>query len=331
MILNNNLINDELLEKLNKFCCLTPDTRENYTIKYDTLCDFICIENKKQSFTFSIDSGIVFFKYSMFKGIDAITYSTCKYCSDNITVSLKTNDNVDYRHINLFKTQEKQKLIEEMYEIVRDEIYLKTYLKNKVTFPTNKQREEVFITDYFSNYSGNTGSAPKEYKEIIASIEKYGGFYISKYEIGGNFESKAGLNVLSIDRVTLPRDSGNVIRMIPTASHYDTLFTYLIATGKKSYNDIYKNSESFGVYKSGVMPAGQMAVNGIYDLAGNAWEVTQGKLINATDEVLGTGTEIRRGGYKGNVNKGNIGDIFYKTETTLPTEKGGFRFVLHIK
>ena len=153
------------------------------------------------------------------------------------------------------------------------------------------------------------------YQEMIASVEKYGGFYIGRYEAS---QGKDGLPASK--RVTedepgriwvqfSPQDSAAICQNLyagndtvqgffPYGINWDTTLQWLIDSGAKTENEVIRDSTSWGNYsndpfseKAGGQYTGKWEdakANNIYDLAGNNWEWTQ--------ERYGSGNYVMRGG-----------------------------------
>ncbi len=174
------------------------------------------------------------------------------------------------------------------------EVYYKTILG----FESKEKMAEAFVSDY---------------NEMIASIEKYGGFYIGRYELSseGVQKDKATLtetNWYNLYKKCKELNASNKVetRMI-WGCQWDVTCNFITNKGdKKSITD----SSSWGNYEGTSVKADDgtteikasrtgsklttgkttfTMANNIYDLAGNCAEWTQ--------EVLNNGTRADRGGY----------------------------------
>ena len=165
-----------------------------------------------------------------------------------------------------------------------------------------------------SGYSDETNL--KEYKDMAASVARYGGFYIGRYE------ASKGSNGLPLSKRVSKTESGNIwVRFspqdtvtvcqnlypgnntvqgfFPWGANWDTMLQWLIDTGCKTANQVSSDSSSWGNYSNDTFSpnAGgnytgiweEANSNNIYDLAGNNWEWTQ--------ERYGTNYVMRGGGY----------------------------------
>ena len=137
-----------------------------------------------------------------------------------------------------------------------------------------------------------------EYEEMIASLEKYKGFYIGRYELTANGE-KTGATQTSVNWYTLYKNcktlaSGTKVktRMI-WGLQWDATCNWLV----DSKFDI-NNSSTWGNYDNNTATghgskqntgfSESWKANNIYDFAGNCWELTQ--------EAVDTKARVYRGG-----------------------------------
>ena len=195
---------------------------------------------------------------------------------------------------------------------------------------TESYREPDIVTEYdgdseylsilgLSSSSEFKTQLQEEYNEMIESVDRYGGFYIGRYETGnlaantstepvvvkGN-NSIGGVNwYYQYQNSKLIGANKNVASTMIWGSMFDRVFIWLTETGDKTYSDIM-NSSSWGNYPNSTgaaatnskrqQPTGAndaWQANNIYDLAGNVWDWTI--------EAYGTGHRVDRGGdYMGN-------------------------------
>lgn len=137
------------------------------------------------------------------------------------------------------------------------------------------------------------GGIDRDYKDVIPdnlidSINKYGGVWISAYvasEEENGFVFKKGVMPFrkstrekAIEAARSYADKYDGIKScIPGEAGYDTLFKWIIQTGAKTKEEVCVDSRAWGNYTGELMPTGsseKYCVNNIYDLAGNAGEVT---------------------------------------------------------
>ena len=162
---------------------------------------------------------------------------------------------------------------------------------------------------YYKTILGETGTKEQlaqlfvdEYKAMIESVSKYGGFYIGRYEL-----SEAGVQK---DKETLTKTnwynlykkctelnaSDKVKTQMIWGCQWDTTMNWLISSGAKTSNEVNTDSSSWGNYNNTSVKANDgttvlkangtpaklstgkttfTMANNIYDLAGNCYEWTQ--------------------------------------------------------
>ena len=172
--------------------------------------------------------------------------------------------------------------------------------------------------NFYAGYTDNN--------QNTESVNKYGGYYIARYEAGdgtttssrtsstsdtNTLVSKKGAFVYNyVDVETaktlatgLSNGSTAVTTQLITAAGWDRTLNWIIETGEKTENEVIIDSRSWGNYNNSIGNAATNSgdsnmnfttgrseywkANNIYDLAGNSWEWTQ--------EVQGTDS-ICRGG-----------------------------------
>lgn len=152
----------------------------------------------------------------------------------------------------------------------------------------------------------------KELKEnfemTIESIEKYGGFYIGRYETGGlNGKAKVvngDINISNQNWYTmyekckeLKGNNSNVKTSMIWGFEWDRTLEWLVESGSKKYSEVGSDSTSWGNYRNStfsytnsngvtttknsntgiLIPSGSAEytkANNIYDMAGNVWDFT---------------------------------------------------------
>ena len=173
------------------------------------------------------------------------------------------------------------------------------------------------LSDKKSNYAYYDEVDSTEYINMKNSVEKYGGFYIGRYET-----SKSDVNSVPVVKKITTSDKGRIWTNIspqdmkivcnnmysdnetvngflPYGINFDTTLQWLIDSGAKTEEDIRVDSTSWGNYSNntftGNVKSGttgmfeETKANNIYDLAGNYWEWTQ--------ERCGDSYVMRSGGY----------------------------------
>ena len=149
-----------------------------------------------------------------------------------------------------------------------------------------------------------------EFERTINSIEKYGGFYIGRYETGDLSKQKAKVvkgnedihtqtwyTMYRKSKEILQNENGNVRTSMIWGSLWDHTLNWLVTSGNKTYADM-KDSTSWGNYYNSTVdghgsrrPTGyreEWKANNIYDMAGNVWDWTL--------EAYNTGYRVSRGG-----------------------------------
>lgn len=167
----------------------------------------------------------------------------------------------------------------------------------------------------------------KEFNKMIESVEKYGGFYIGRYETGdlnkeqavvvkGNTDINYQTWYTMYKKCKELEESNTVRTGMIWGNQYDRTLMWLIESGNKTKEEVIKDSKTWGNYKdatfeytnsSGItatknegsstsIPSGSSEytkANNIYDLAGNVWDRTM--------EAYSTGYRVYRGGnFSGN-------------------------------
>ena len=164
----------------------------------------------------------------------------------------------------------------------------------------------------------------KEFNNMIVSVEKYGGFYIGRYETGNinqetpvvqkgntNISSQTWYNMYKRCK-NIKGDNTNVETGMIWGNQWDRTLMWLIETGSKTKEQIADDSTSWGNYNNATfeyvnssgstvtknensgtkIPTGNTEytkANNIYDLAGNVYDWTM--------EATSTSYRVFRGGY----------------------------------
>lgn len=198
----------------------------------------------------------------------------------------------------------------------------------------------------------------KEFNNMVASVEKYGGFYIGRYETGNiNQETpvvqKGNTNISNQTWYNMYKrcknirgENTNVVTGMIWGNQWDRTLMWLIETGSKTKEQIADDSTSWGNYSNATfeyvnssgstvtknenggtkIPTGNTEytkANNIYDLAGNVYDWTM--------EAYSTDNRVYRGGCYGN--GGDIIPADYRLyyNPTSSFSSYGCRSALYIK
>ena len=159
-----------------------------------------------------------------------------------------------------------------------------------------RQYEYGVSKPLFSESEFNEALSDELIKQI-ESVKKYGGFYISRYNISRNYYGKpqsvkdvmpwTKINSFDVKKVASSfEDSEKIKSHLTFGAEYDSILEWIIKTGAKTRNEIEQDSTMWGNhpnvknYPRKILETGrreEWCVNNIYDLAGNVMELTQEK------------------------------------------------------
>ena len=198
----------------------------------------------------------------------------------------------------------------------------------------------------------------KEFNNMVASVEKYGGFYIGRYETGNinqdtpviqkgntNIGSQTWYNMYKRCK-NIKGANTNVETGMIWGNQWDRTLMWLIETGSKTKEQIADDSTSWGNYYNATfeyvnssgstatknegsstrIPTGSAEytkANNIYDLAGNVRDWTM--------EADSTSGRVSRGGSCYNYGYYNPADYRYSSYPTDSNYDYGCRSALYIK
>ena len=168
-----------------------------------------------------------------------------------------------------------------------------------LTHSTNGDNDDRAKTAGFSSLANMAETMKSDYEEMIASLEKYKGFYIGRYELTANGE-KTGATQTDVNWYTLYKNcttlaSGSKVktRMI-WGLQWDATCNWLAdskfdITDSSTWGNYSTNDATGHGSKQNTGFSESWKANNIYDFAGNCWEFTQ----EASFTVIRAG----RGGY----------------------------------
>ena len=198
---------------------------------------------------------------------------------------------------------------------------------------TSSNREPDILTDSglddtnyatagFSSLANMAENMKSDYEEMIASLEKYKGFYIGRYELTANGE-KTGATQTSVNWYTLYKNCTTLAvgskvktRMI-WGLQWDATCNWLASSGfsitnSSTWGNCSDNTADGHGTKQNTGYSESWKANNVYDFAGNCFEWTQ--------EAHNTNGRAYRGGNY------NDSGFFYPASTrysSVPTGSGG--------
>ena len=171
-----------------------------------------------------------------------------------------------------------------------------------ITYSSNGYREPAYLTD--SNYADNSeynkdssgnkiikddATLQKDYKDMIASILEYGGFYVARYELGKDAISKLAVEPTSAAEnntktwyglyskaKSYTNSKNSVTSQMIWGSQYDAMLQFGLTNSSDSskVNATTNGNHAGKALKTGTHK-GTDSINNIFDLEGNMWEWTQ--------------------------------------------------------
>ena len=188
-------------------------------------------------------------------------------------------------------------------EMINFELLLLYMTVEKIYVKEAEELTEELIIQEWNGYLDNN--------QNLESVNKYGGYYIGRYEAGdgtttsartsstsdtNTLVSKKGAyvyNYISSDSAKslsngMYSTNGAVTSQLITGAGWDRVLNWIIETGEKTEKEVLINSTSWGNYSNSTgnaeINSGSLnttgrseywKANNIYDLAGNAFELTQ--------------------------------------------------------
>ena len=183
----------------------------------------------------------------------------------------------------------------------------------------------------FSSLANMAETMKSDYEEMIASLEKYKGFYIGRYELTANGEKTGATQnknwyTLYKNCTTLATGSKVKTRMI-WGLQWDATCKWLDNSGfsitdSSTWGNYSNNTADGHGSKQNTGFSESWKANNIYDFAGNWWKFTQ--------EAFSTGYRAYRGGYCNG--SGSNGPASYRSGNypTSTYSNGGSRPTLYL-
>ena len=195
------------------------------------------------------------------------------------------------------------------------------------TSGTGSYREPDVVSDDSSN-SVNLAQLETEFNNMIASVEKYGGFYIGRYETGSLSQVEAAVIKNNSDindhdwytnynKIKGVAANSNVTTTMIWGCQWDAVMRWMYNSGDEEKKTYTYDSTGKGNYSRSKKATGsdpEYAVNNIYDMAGNVndWVI---EASNTTDRVQ------RGGDYE---NRGSSAPASIRYITYFPTNSPSF-------
>ena len=187
----------------------------------------------------------------------------------------------------------------------------------------------------FSSLANMAETMKSDYEEMIASLEKYKGFYIGRYELTANGEKTGatqtcenGVNWYTLYKncKTLAVGSKVKTRMI-WGLQWDVTCNWLAGSGfdikdSSKWGNYYDNDATGHGSKQATGFSESWKANNIYDFAGNCWEFTQ--------EANPTSLRAVRGGYYGNSGSSSPASLRVGGSPTNTSSVSGSRPTLYL-
>ena len=199
------------------------------------------------------------------------------------------------------------------------------------------KQDDVFSDDMYHE------DMNQELIEQVESVKKYGGFYISRYNISRSLEGepqsiKGAIPWVEISfgeakkKAATIESSETVTSHLTYGAEYDSVLQWFIQSRERHLEEIVMNSANWGNYSNTNLSPEKLletgsnkewCTNGIYDFAGNVDEWTQEKYNNSFCVIRG-GRYRARGDCRPVAVRARCGSGYYTSGT-------GFRAVLCIK
>ena len=168
-----------------------------------------------------------------------------------------------------------------------------------LTHSTYGDKEDRAKTAGFSSLTNMAENMKSDYEEMIASLEKYKGFYIGRYELTANGEktgaTQTGENWYTLYKncTTLAVGTKVKTRMI-WGLQWDATCNWLASSGfsitnSSTWGNCSDNEATGHGSKQNTGFSESWKANNIYDFAGNCWEFTQEAGYTSSRAIRGGG------------------------------------------
>ena len=201
-----------------------------------------------------------------------------------------------------------------------------------LTHSTYGDKEDRAKTAGFSSLTNMAENMKSDYEEMIASLEKYKGFYIGRYELTANGEKTGATQTgdwygLYKNCTTLASGTKAKTRMI-WGLQWDATCNWLSSsdpaysiTDSSTWGNYSNNTADGHGSKQNTGFSESWKANNIYDIAGNCWEFTQEADGSYGRAVRGGVYSLNGSSYPVSYRDGNnpIGTGSYSTIGSRPT------------
>ena len=189
-----------------------------------------------------------------------------------------------------------------------------------------------YATAGFSSLANMAETMKNDYEEMIASLEKYKGFYIGRYELTANGEktgaTQTGVNWYTLYKncTTLAVGSKVKTRMI-WGLQWDATCKWLATsnfdiTNSSTWGNYSNNTAGGHGTKQNTGYSESWKANNIYDFAGNCYEFIQ--------EAYGANVRASRGGSSSNYGSNYPASSRYNSNPTSTSSSYGSRPTLYL-
>ena len=191
-----------------------------------------------------------------------------------------------------------------------------------VTYYDTYDNDTNAKTAGFSSLANMAENMKSDYEEMIASLEKYKGFYIGRYELSANGEKTGatqtcgnGVNWYTLYKNCTTLASGSIVktRMI-WGLQWDATCNWLDSSGfsitdSSTWGNYYNNTADGHGTKQNTGFSEKWKANNIYDFAGNCYEFTQEATYTFSRALRGGGYRYDGSGRPASIRDGSNASI----------------------